>query len=50
MDSVHRENRVKIAECRMHVSWKISDLLVRIFMCFLLTWLGEENSLTKHQP
>lgn len=27
----------------MHVSWEISDLLGRIFMCFLLTWLGEKK-------
>lgn len=47
MDCVCRENRVKIGECRMHVSWEISDMLRRIFMCFLLTWLGERKP--KHQ-
>lgn len=43
MDGVCRENRVKIGKCKMHVIWEISDLLGRIFMCFLLTWLGEKN-------
>lgn len=31
----------------MHVSWEISDLLGRIFMCFLLTWLGEKKNQNK---
>lgn len=34
MDCVCRENRVKIGECKMHVSWELSDLLGRIFYVF----------------
>lgn len=34
---------MEIGEHEIHVSWEISDLLGRIFMCFLLAWLGEKN-------